>query len=825
MGSGAKKKHETYGVAPAQVPAGVAGNGLYAGIPVAGAQAADAALVAVEQFTHTPWGSGEKTFEDFLALHEAAKESLTAAANAGAGQIVAGYFDTLSTISKEYVYSLSKEQLVEIAKAQGVQHPGLLSQHALAGLLDPTHPMDHPYKQTIQAAGPARWAQLQAGMTLKDGTTLASYLADYPEAGATTSMTFTPEALMAKYEALVALAEQIKAKIEAPGYFYGAPDEDLSNLRYDFARARAEWAVAKCTDPEFNKSLFTMPYAYHAYVHAFDLPHLWSRIEKDYGLAPLDVELLAPSWGASPSGISDYIKAFLEGDTASLDAKIQSGKDAIANLVGYAHVAAPIHDVAITSHGVLALPSLEGATQAEVKKFISDLPDAIGAASAALSLSTTSEHIAKAIAPFSPEQLYALTYGKDKLAVAFRGWAKEQSIPELRLLAVSLGATEAEAKKWTKATIQNYIAGTFSPKAKAKFEAATQVAAPASPKAANPPPQSVAPAASSAASHAPPATPHGIKAPKQARFAAKKQAVADGLAHIAASILAVGKRPTRPEVENLKLSETVALASGGVHAKQFFTDQTGRAWMFKPDSGNVPRSYAEEAASEMLHQVGLPSVPVFVHTVNGKRGSVQPFVKDTTAIEASPKSWSQADVDAIVRYHVAAWMVGDYDGKPENVLRTKAGGLIPIDQAAAFKFVGSDKLDVDYHPISSFGSIPVYHMAYKAAQSGGLANGVQIRPEVVAPVIARFEAMPDDVLRDILRPYATRGVKTKVGWVPAMQHKAQAKYGTTVPSTKQVADTFIEAIVERKKNLRKDFSAFFSKLGFAEAGDLLEAVA
>jgi len=170
----------------------------------------------------------------------------------------------------------------------------------------------------------------------------------------------------------------------------------------------------------------------------------------------------------------------------------------------------------------------------------------------------------------------------------------------------------------------------------------------------------------------------------------------------------------------------------------------------------------------------------------------------------------------MVRYHVASWIVGDHDGKSDNMLRTPGGGIVAIDQGQAWKFVGRDKLDVDYHPNSSFGAMPpVYHQAYKASLAGGLGPGVSVRPEAATPVVERFEAMADDDFRKILAPVATLGVKAKLPWVAPMTDEAKKRFATAAPSAAQVADCFVEQLVERKKNLREDFAGFFAKLGIA----------
>ena len=100
--------------------------------------------------------------------------------------------------------------------------------------------------------------------------------------------------------------------------------------------------------------------------------------------------------------------------------------------------------------------------------------------------------------------------------------------------------------------------------------------------------------------------------------------------------------------------------------------------------------------------------------VGGQLGSIQPLVSGASSLPSDPKAWSQAEVDAVVRYHVAAWAVGDHDGNHTNILRTPSGGLLPVDQGQAFKFYGSDRLDASYHPNGSYGAAPpVFHQAYE----------------------------------------------------------------------------------------------------------------
>ena len=277
-------------------------------------------------------------------------------------------------------------------------------------------------------------------------------------------------------------------------------------------------------------------------------------------------------------------------------------------------------------------------------------------------------------------------------------------------------------------------------------------------------------------------------------------------------------RPPSEEVSSWSFGPAKAAHLGGAHTKSLHTAPDGSVWMFKPDKTAAgARAHAEAAASEIFSRTGVPSVAVYARSIEGKPGSIQPLVEGATTLSADPKSWSQADVDNLVRYHVAAWAVGDHDGNPQNVIRTPSGGLCPVDQGQAFKFFGRDKLATDYHPNNSYGSVPVFHQAYAAAKSDSLAKGVHIRPEAALPTIKAFETMPAAQYRAILQPVAAEGVKHKVHWVEPMRVAAQKRLGKTKVSDGEVAEEFLHAAVARKNSLRSDFASFFSGMGFGGA--------
>lgn len=255
-----------------------------------------------------------------------------------------------------------------------------------------------------------------------------------------------------------------------------------------------------------------------------------------------------------------------------------------------------------------------------------------------------------------------------------------------------------------------------------------------------------------------------------------------------------------------------------MHTKSVHTGPDGNKWMFKPDhQAKGAKASAEAAASSIFAAAGVPAVPVYTATINGKNGVVQPLVPNAVQLSPDTSSWTQSDIDALVRAHVVSWTIGDHDGNHANIIKTPAGGLVPVDAGQAFKYFGKDKLATDYHPNAKYGSpLPAHHQAYKGYKSGELAKGVKINPAVAHPVIANIEKIPDSQWRAMLHSAAHQGAKSsEISWVPTMRKQAANKHGIPEKSvsTNQIADAFLDHACERKKNLRSAFTKFFEDLG------------
>jgi hypothetical protein len=298
-------------------------------------------------------------------------------------------------------------------------------------------------------------------------------------------------------------------------------------------------------------------------------------------------------------------------------------------------------------------------------------------------------------------------------------------------------------------------------------------------------------------------------------FAAKHKQLVAALAHVKATTADLPPHLETNAVTSFEFGKGKAAVLGGMHAKTIHTGPDGGNWLFKPDKqARGARAHAEAAASALLQAAGVPSVPVYAVTIGGKPGAVQPLIHGATQLDPDPAGWTQAEADAIVRYHVAAWLAGDHDGKPDNVLRTPSGGLVPIDQGQAFKFYGTDKLDMSFHPNATYGAErPVYHQLYEAHLNGALGPGVMINPLVAHPVIKQYEKVPDAQLRAILHDTAYQGASSGVvAWIPVMRARAAKQHGISESAvTKpQIAEAFLDHACERKHALRAAFADFFT---------------
>jgi len=230
---------------------------------------------------------------------------------------------------------------------------------------------------------------------------------------------------------------------------------------------------------------------------------------------------------------------------------------------------------------------------------------------------------------------------------------------------------------------------------------------------------------------------------------------------------------------------------GGAHEKEFWLDENGDKWLFKPvgKSSDGFIGHGEEAAYRIGRLIDPEAIDVRVITLNGRVGSIQKWKNGLASkydfsgmdiAELSPDEIAQ-----VQREHVIDWLISNHDGHSKQFLRGKDGKVHGIDKGQLFKFLGSDKLSIDYHPNQACGEQePFYNTLFRAAKDGK----VKFDPSVTMRYIREVEKISDDDYLALLRPYV------------------DGRFGSDELKKK----AFCDLALDRKHNLRGDFESFYA---------------
>ncbi|RKE03014.1 hypothetical protein [Streptomyces sp. TLI_171] len=774
-------------------------------------------------------------FDQFAEQITAARAALEAMKAAGASEEeIAEKLKEIKATSLAYLTALPAGELQQIASAKGFGHPVLVGlsgkgQHPLVHWLDPAYDPDIKSKAAIEAAAHKRYQQLLAGDTY-GGLTLADVhqLEGTPMPHTGGGWQATPEQVQQAQAALAASLDGLPA-VHVNG-------EQLATL----LKAERLLAAAEC--PEMGDELQTAKAQAHQAVDAYldqasvntGNAQLAAKDAIDAGLiTEQEVHLLSPR----------QLLRMIRPNTSAGTLNLAKG------VIAKRQVQLDDLDSAMSDHSLLLISKdVAGAlTLAPLGKGAWEQQGEAVKTAAEWAVSTGKLYEAQmAVTPWAsnvllpPKELVAQHPGLDKDNLvnpyaeteAFSAWAKQQKLTDLREVAEELGMTAAG--KASRAHVQKFIAGHFNPlwHPPAINLLAEEAAAKKAAKAAAPPPSPTGPSStpsaagtSTAGAGPTPVTPItpgskpvapklGPSAASGGAFAAKNKALVAALQMATAAASDLPKRMEASQVAAISFGPAQAAALGGAHSKTLHQGPDGGMWLFKPDKqAGGARAAAEAAASHALDLGGVPSVPVYQKTIGGQPGCIQPMVKGAKTLGGSPSSWTQGQVDAIVRYHVGAWLVGDHDGHAQNMIETPSGGLVNIDRGQSFKFFGRDKLDLGYAPNSGYGSVPVQQQLYSAFMGGGLGPGVKVNPAVAHPVIKSFEAIPDAQWRAVLHDTAHQGAKVDLHWVPKMRTRAAKQHGVPADQVThtQIAEAFLDHACERKTTLRTDFADFFTK--------------
>ena len=175
--------------------------------------------------------------------------------------------------------------------------------------------------------------------------------------------------------------------------------------------------------------------------------------------------------------------------------------------------------------------------------------------------------------------------------------------------------------------------------------------------------------------------------------------------------------------------------------------------------------------------------------MNGRTGSIQKWRTDLRDDfdfrNILPQDLTTIELEQIQREHVVDWLIANHDGHSKQFIRSRDGRVHGIDKGQAFKFLGQDKLSLDYHPNGVCGEEePFYNKVFRAAKEGK----VRVDPNATLRYIHEVEKIADEDYLGLLRPYAEgRFAKDPAG----LRH-------------------FYDLALERKHNLRRDFEAYYA---------------
>ena len=230
---------------------------------------------------------------------------------------------------------------------------------------------------------------------------------------------------------------------------------------------------------------------------------------------------------------------------------------------------------------------------------------------------------------------------------------------------------------------------------------------------------------------------------------------------------------------------------GGAHEKEFWIDEKGDKWLFKPVGKGSDDfiAHGEEAAYKIGRLIDPDAVEVRTIRLNNRTGSIQKWRTDL----ARKYDFSGLDVGELMpdeiaqlqREHVLDWLISNHDGHSKQFLRAKGGKVYGIDKGQLFKFLGSDTLSIDYHPNGVCGEQePFYNMLFRAAKQGK----VTVDPSVTLRYIREVESISDDDYLGLLWPYV------------------EGRFGGDEAGKR----AFYELALARKHNLRRDFEGFYA---------------
>ncbi|HIF03047.1 MAG TPA: hypothetical protein EYQ84_07045 [Nitrospinaceae bacterium] len=233
----------------------------------------------------------------------------------------------------------------------------------------------------------------------------------------------------------------------------------------------------------------------------------------------------------------------------------------------------------------------------------------------------------------------------------------------------------------------------------------------------------------------------------------------------------------------------------GAHTKYFFTDENGDKWLFKPVSETF-RAHGDEVAYRIGRLIDDRAVDVRFVSLNvpgrGKmNGSIQKWKtglkQEFDFRNTNVSKLTKDELEQLQREHVIDWLIGNHDSHGKQFIRHSDGQVYGIDKGQLYKFMGKDKLDIDYWPNERWGEKePIYNTVFRSFQN----KEMNVDLNASLHYIKQVEQITDDAFLEILKPYA------------------EGRFGKNSANIK----AFYEQVLHRKNHIRDDFEEFYSRV-------------
>lgn len=255
-----------------------------------------------------------------------------------------------------------------------------------------------------------------------------------------------------------------------------------------------------------------------------------------------------------------------------------------------------------------------------------------------------------------------------------------------------------------------------------------------------------------------------------------------------------------PPVDVAKLQRIRSL--GGSHAVYLMEAEDGSRWVWKPQERW--RAQVDRTTYEIAAALGHEIPETYVVTIGGRVGSLQRFYEGGILSNQRAADLTREQTVQLQKEAIFDWLISNHDGHEGNILVMPDGRIVGIDKGQAFKFFGRDRLDWDYNPNRNFGVVSWHNRTlrrFAQGESVWLADPAK-HPEL-REFIRRIERLPEAQVRRILKPY-----------IEAMQEARILPMGDP--------ERFIQAFLERKDNIGKDFADLYRRARKARAAALGE---